>query len=112
MLVSAVFDSPQRAEEAKRVLLDAGVPAQRIAVSAHLTADGIAAEAPGQAFENQPGQGAGQGLLEENPERWAARFGEAARSGTCVLSVRALSEEERLMTEALLRRNGAYRTLV
>jgi hypothetical protein len=111
MLVSAVFDSVQRAEEAKRVLLEAGLPPGRIAVSSHLTADGIAAEAPGQSFENQPGQGAGEALLEESREKWEARFGEATRSGACVLSVRAISEEERLMAEALLRRTGAYRTL-
>ena len=111
MLVSAVFDSVQRAEDAKRVLLEAGVPPGRIAVSSNLTADGIAAEAPGQSFENQPGQGAGDAVLAESQGKRAARFGEAARSGACVLSVRALSEEERLMAEGLLRHSGAHRTL-
>jgi hypothetical protein len=111
LTVSGVFDSVQAAEEARRVLVDAGVPQRRTAVSSHLTADGIAAEAPGQSFENQPGQGAGHAVLEGSREKRAARFGEAVRSGACVLSVHARSDEERLMVEELMRRQGAYRTL-
>ena len=59
--VVAVFDSRPAAELAKATLLRAGVPENRIAVSAGLTDDGIAAEVPGQAYENQPGQPARDG---------------------------------------------------
>ena len=51
------------------------MPETRIALSTDLTEDGIAAEVPGQSFENQPGQPA-----EQNAQ---ARFGEAVRSGSC-----------------------------
>ena len=54
--VVAVFESMPAAEGAKTTLIRAGVPEQRIALSAGLTDDGIAAEVPGQSYENQPGQ--------------------------------------------------------
>jgi hypothetical protein len=111
LTISGVFDSVAAAEQARAILMEAGVPVRRIAVSSDLTADGIAAEAPGQSFENQPGQGAGSAVLEGSREKRAARFGEAVRSGACVLSVHARSAEERLMVEELMRRNGAHRTL-
>jgi hypothetical protein len=102
--VVAVFDSRPAAEGAKATLLRAGVPESRIALSAGLTDDGIAAEAPGQAYENQPGQPV--------REAKAARFGEAVRSGACVVSVLARSDEETDYVAALLRRERAYRTAI
>jgi hypothetical protein len=102
--VVAVFDSRPAAEGAKATLLRAGVPESRIAVSAGLTDDGIAAEVPGQAYENQPGQPARQAE--------AARFSEAVRSGACVVSVLARSDEETDYVAALLRRERAYRTAI
>jgi hypothetical protein len=108
--IAGIFDSVGSAEQARRILLEAGVPGHRIAVSSDLTADGIAAEAPGQSFENQPGQRSGYTVVEGSRERRAARFGEAVRSGVCVVSVHARSDEEKLMAEALMRRNGAHRT--
>ena len=102
--VVAVFDSQPAAERAKATLLGAGVPESRIAVSAGLTDDGIAAEVPGQAYENQPGQPA--------RDAEAARFGEAVRSGACVVSVLARSDEETDYVAALLRRERAYRTAI
>jgi hypothetical protein len=102
--VVAVFDSRPAAEIAKATLLRAGVPESRIAVSAGLTDDGIAAEAPGQGYENQSGQPAEQAE--------AARFGEAVRSGACVVSVLARSDEETDYVAALLRRERAYRTAI
>jgi hypothetical protein len=102
--VVAVFDSRPAAEGAKATLLRAGVPESRIAVSAGLTDDGIAAEAPGQAYENQPGQPA--------REAEAARFSEAVRSGACVVSVLARSDEETDYVAELLRREHAYRTAI
>ena len=102
--VVAVFDSRPAAEGAKAKLLRAGVPESRIAVSAGLTDDGIAAEVPGQAYENQPGQPA--------REAEAARFSEAVRSGACVVSVLARSDEETDYVAELLRRARAYRTAI
>ena len=54
--VVAVFESMPAAEGAKATLMRASMPEKRIAVSAPLTDDGIAAEVPGQSYENQPGQ--------------------------------------------------------
>jgi hypothetical protein len=102
--VVAVFESMPAAEGAKARLIRAGVPEKRIAVSAHLTDDGIAAEVPGQSYENQPGQPA--------VESEAARWGEAVRSGACVVSVLARSNEEIDYVMQLLRRENAYRTAI
>ena len=99
-----VFGSPAAAEQARGALLDAGVPASRLALSAPLTEDGIAAEAPGQSYENQPGQA--------SDEIEAARYGESVRTGACVLSVFTRSEEEKQYVERLLRRNGARQVTV
>jgi hypothetical protein len=101
--IVGVFANPAAAEVARGVLLDAGVPESRIAFSALLTEDGIAAEVPGQSFENQPGQ---------EPDHATARYGEAVRSGACVVSVFTRSEEEKQLVEALLRRSQAHRTAV
>jgi hypothetical protein len=100
--VVGIFASAAAAEEARRALLDAGMPENRMALSAGLTDDGIAAEAPGQSFENQPGQPAS--------ESRSARYGEAVRTGACVLSVFTRSAEERQYVEQLLSRNGAHIT--
>lgn len=100
--VVGVFASRAAAEEASSALLLAGVPQARMALSAGLTDDGIAAEVPGQSFENQPGQPAADSAI--------ARYGEAVRAGGCVLSVFTRSEEERQYVEQLLLRNHAQRT--
>jgi hypothetical protein len=99
--VVGVFDSVSAAEDARATLLQAGVPEKRIALSGGLTDDPLAAEAPGQSFENQPGQG---------QERKTAQSGEAVRSGGCVVSVFARSDEESHYVERLMRKKRAYRT--
>jgi hypothetical protein len=101
--VVGVFASPAAAEEARGALLQAGVPGSRIALSAGLTEDAIAAEAPGQSFENQPGQPA---------DRETARYGEAVRTGGCVVSVFTRSEEEKQYVEQLLLHKHAHRTAI
>jgi hypothetical protein len=101
--VVGIFDSLPAAEAARGTLLQAGIPEARIALSAELTADGVAAEAPGQSFENQPGQGA---------DRKQAQYGEAVRSGGCVVSVFIRSEEEKQYVEGLLRAKRACRTTI
>ena len=102
--VIGVFGSPAAAEQARGVLLEAGVPEIRIALSAILTDDGIGAEAPGQSFENQPGQPPADSKV--------ARYGEAIRTGACVLSVFTCSEEEKQYVEQLLLRNRAHHTVI
>ena len=55
-----VFSSAEEAVAARRSLVDAGYADASIEVTADLTSDGVAAEAPGQAYENQqtvPGAG-------------------------------------------------------
>ena len=102
--VIGVFASSGAAERARNVLLRAGVPENRIALSSGLTDDGIAAEAPGQSFENQPGQ--------PPSDSRAARYGETVRTGACVVSVFTRSEEEKQYVEQLLLRNEARSTAV
>lgn len=99
--VVGVFDSVSAAEDARATLLQAGVPEKRIALSGGLTDDPLAAEAPGQSFENQPGQ---------EHEKKTAQYGEAVRSGGCVVSVFARSDEESHYVECLMREKRAYRT--
>jgi hypothetical protein len=50
----AVFGSTQAAEAARDALVHAGYDLHDAVVSIDLAADGIAAETPGQAYENQP----------------------------------------------------------
>jgi hypothetical protein len=100
--VVGVFASATAAEEARTVLLRSGVPESRIALSAGLTDDGIAAEVPGQSYENQPGQPAEDSRL--------ARHGERVRTGACVVSVFTRSEEEKQYVEQLLLRSRARST--
>jgi hypothetical protein len=97
-----IFDSVRAAEQARTALLDAGIDEDRIALSADLSDDAIAGEAPGQSYENQPGQ---------SPEdSAAARYSEAVRGGVCVLTVSAESHIDRKYIEQLLRQKGARRT--
>jgi hypothetical protein len=99
--VVGVFESVSAAEDARATLLQAGVPEKRIALSGGLTDDPLAAEAPGQSFENQPGQ---------KSEKRTAQYGDAVRSGGCVVSVFARSDEESHYVEQLMREKRAYRT--
>ena len=97
--VVGVFASASAAEEARTVLLRSGVPESRIALSAGLTDDGIAAEVPGQSYENQPGQ--------PPEDSRVARHGQRVRAGACVVSVFTRSEEEKQDVEQLLLRSSA-----
>jgi hypothetical protein len=102
--IVGVFASAAAAEEARTALLDAGVSENRIALSAGLTDDGIAAEAPGQSYENQPGQRAADSR--------DARYGEAVRTGGCVVSVFIRSEEEKQYVEQLMLSKRARQTTI
>jgi len=99
-LVTGIFDSSAAPAHAREALLAQGICGERIAVSAMETSDGIAAEAPGESYENQAGEDA------ESAER--ARFGSAARSALCTVSVEAGdSEPERRRIGELLAASGA-----
>jgi hypothetical protein len=97
--VSASFESLPKAEEARRRMRLEGFAAARIAVSRPVAEDPVAGEAPGDSFDNQPGQ-LGEG---HTP------YGEATRSGACVLTVVVESDREAAAAEILLRRLGAQR---
>lgn len=100
-LVRRVFESLPAAERAREAMVAAGIPGAHIAVSRPSTEDDIAGEAPGQSYENQPGQATDGASREE------ARFGAKVRGKACVLTVASDSAEERRKAEAVLRRCGA-----
>ena len=77
--ITAIFDTVRAAQEARDALVREGLDADSIALSVSQTADGVAAEAPGQSFESQPGQ--------SERDSAAARYGTAVRSGTCALTL-------------------------
>ena len=95
-IIAALFDSLEAAARAKTALVESGVAQGRLCVSRCITEDGVAAEAPGQPYENQ---------TDEDPA--SARFTEAVLGAGCVLSVRVSSKQEIALAAALLRNNGA-----
>jgi hypothetical protein len=101
--VIGVFDTVSAAGRTRTALLEAGIREDRISLSADLSEDAIAGEAPGQSYENQPGQ---------SPEDSArAGYGYAVLSGVCVLSVKTRSRADARHVAALLRQGGARRTI-
>lgn len=97
-VMTGVFASAGEAQQARSRLLEAGITENRIAISTDLTADGVAAEFPGQTYSNQPGQGPG----EELPD-----VADMAHIGACVLTVELASNTDRKATELILRQAGA-----
>jgi hypothetical protein len=95
-MIAGLFDRLEDAGRAELALLRAGVPPSRLCLSRSMTEDGVAAEAPGQSYENQTG---------EDP--LVAKFAEAVRGAVYVMSVAVLSRNEALAAAALLRANGA-----
>lgn len=85
------------------MLLEAGIGEDQIALSADLSDDAIAGEAPGQSYENQPGQ--------SRDDSARASYGYAVLSGVCVLSVKTRSRADTRRVEDLLRQAGARRTI-
>jgi hypothetical protein len=102
-IVTGIFGNPEDAQKAKDALVRNGVAPQRITISGTLTGDDIAAEAPGQSYDNQPGQ-------PESETAWS-RYAEAIRTGTCIVSVAAVAVDEQPRIETLLRRSGARGTV-
>ena len=100
MTLVGVFDSCDAAAVARVALLDQGVPEHRIIMSAPLTEDGIAAEAPGQSYENQS--------YEPDPEdSQLARYTEAVLTGACVLSVATEPGKEGAHIKEVMQQKGA-----
>lgn len=99
--VVGVFDTTDAARRAQLALVEAGIAENRITMSVDLTQDALAGEAPGQSYENQPGQSAHDSA--------AAPYSEAVRTGACVLSVEAESQAEGKRIERLMRELGARR---
>jgi hypothetical protein len=100
-LLRRVFESLAEAERAREAMVAAGISGARIAVSRSSTEDELAGEAPGQSYENQPGQAADDDTREE------ARFGTRVRGRACVLTVASDSAEERRKAESVLARYRA-----
>jgi len=98
-VVTAVFPLLVDAEQAKLRLVDAGVAEDRIALSADLTADGVAAEFPGQSYTNQPGQAPG--------DAFPGACADSASVGACVLCVDLGADDDRGRIERILRECGA-----
>jgi hypothetical protein len=96
-LLTGIFDTVSAAERARDALVAEGIARERITLSAQQTSDGIAAEAPGQAYENQAGED------RESVER--GQFGSAIRSAVCALTVDSAGEDERI--GAILTSRGA-----
>jgi hypothetical protein len=101
-VLQAVFGNAPAAERARDELVRLGM--ERVAISRCLTEDGIAAEAPGQGYDNQPGQ--------RREEADLAPYVDAVLSGAFVLTVEVETAGEARSAEAVLRRNGAYRLLL
>jgi hypothetical protein len=104
--VMGIFDRPDDAEKVRDELLEAGVARHRIVISRLVTEDSVAAEAPGQSYENQHRD---EPIVGEVPD--PEKFGEAVRSAACVLSVVARSPVDKEHIAELMLRHGARQTV-
>ncbi len=100
-----IFESVGAAEKAKVELLKSGIREERIALTANLTDDDIASEAPGQSYEHQTYAGS------DRADTHRARYGEAVRTGACVLSVATSSGGDCRQLQSLMKRVGARVTM-
>ena len=100
-----IFESVGAAEKAKEELLRTGVSPERIFLSRNLTDDDIASEAPGQSYEHQTYAGS------DRADTQRARYGEAVRTGACVLSVASTSRGDCRQLQSLMKREGARLTM-
>lgn len=107
-----LFPSVEAGQRARQALVAAGIDEQRMVLSANLLADGIAAEYPGQAYENQDYPSSDQVRA---PGGWTdtdqARYGSEVRSAACILNVRLDSRTELARVSGLLVQAGARRAL-
>ena len=87
--IMGIFDRPSDAERVRDELLEAGVARHRIVISR----------------QNQPDEP----IVGEVPD--PSKFGEAVRSGACVIAVAARSYVDKQNIAQLMRRHGARDTL-
>lgn len=97
--VVGVFGSMARARLAREALIVEGFPEEHITLSMDMTEDGIAAEAPGESYENQPNDRGGAGdwfgsWRRDAADRRAAQAADAARRGVCVVTAEARNAAE------------------
>jgi hypothetical protein len=115
--VHAIFRSDDETRRARVQCLAIGIPEERLTVSVSQTADGIAGEAPGQSYENQPDEKReDEGGLMRRLGDWVggkasydtqqAEYGEDVRSAVRVLSVDTQSDDEARRVSAILRGCG------
>lgn len=99
--VAGIFGSVDTAQQAREVLEKAGVAARSVTLSRSLAEDPIAAEAPGQSYENQPGQRRAMtpSRRQDDYNRW---HGEAVRRGACVLTVEVPEDREAQIRQLML----------
>lgn len=107
----AVFASEEEAMRARSALLENAVDPNDIAISIDLTRDGIAAEAPGQAYENQ---GGAQSLwqlfkhgVDVDPDKEEARVLADIERGTVVLTVDPVPRSKGAIVVYILKEHGA-----
>ena len=100
----AVFSGEAEAAAARQALIDSGVSLKDIAMSANLTNDGIAAEAPGQAYENQGTVKSAFRAAKDSDTADAHRMADVQR-GSVVLTV--TSPAKVASVTAILKRFGA-----
>lgn len=101
--VVGVYGSVARARVVQEALITEGTPEDQVSISVDLTADGIAAEAPGQAYVNQPGDGG-------SAVRWQGADGgpraepqlAATRAGGCVVTAAARNAHEARRIRAIM----------
>ena len=106
--LSAIFASVDAAALARRNLVDAGVTADRVVLSRGLTEDAIAAEYPGQSYENQNDRSSDQ--IEVAPgvsDTDRARYNQELRTAACVLTVQVAPGKDEAGIARLLREHGA-----
>jgi hypothetical protein len=98
--ILAVFDDEITARRAAETAKMIGIPDELLTVSAPLTTDGIAAEAPGQSYGNQPGQ-------PDSKSRPEGSYADAVRAGGCVVTVKIVAGSDVGLVRDVLRKGGA-----
>jgi hypothetical protein len=107
----AVFSSEEEAVLALFALVANGIDPNDVAISIDLTRDGIAAEAPGQAYENQGGARDLWQLfkfgLDVDPDTEQARVLADVERGSVVLTVDPLARSKRAVIVYILKEHRA-----
>jgi len=107
----AVFTLEEEAIRAHSALMVNGIDPNDVAISIDLTRDGIAAEAPGQAYENHGGaQRLWQlftGGVDVDADAQDAHFLADVQRGSVVLTVDPLARSKRAVVIYILKEHGA-----